>query len=54
MTTFRTRITDLLDRHNILYRVLPLSEPVYTVETAAQKRLMAWKYLQRSTSHPWG
>jgi len=38
MTTLRTRITDLLDRHNIPYRVLPHSEPVYTVEAAAQQR----------------
>jgi Cys-tRNA(Pro)/Cys-tRNA(Cys) deacylase len=38
MTKLRTRITDLLDRHNIPYRVLPHSEPVYTVEAAAQQR----------------
>jgi prolyl-tRNA editing enzyme YbaK/EbsC (Cys-tRNA(Pro) deacylase) len=38
MTTLRTRITDLLDHQNIPYRVLPHSEPVYTVETAAQQR----------------
>ena len=38
MTKLKTRITDLLDRHNIPYRVLPHSEPVYTVEAAAQQR----------------
>lgn len=38
MTKFRTRITDLLDHHNIPYRMLPHSEPVYTVEAAAQQR----------------
>ena len=38
MTELRTRITDLLDRHNIPYRVLPHSEPVYTVEAAARQR----------------
>jgi prolyl-tRNA editing enzyme YbaK/EbsC (Cys-tRNA(Pro) deacylase) len=34
----RTIITDLLDRQGIAYRILPHSEPVFTVETAAQQR----------------
>jgi len=34
----KTKITDLLDAHNIPYRVLPHSEPVFTVETAAAQR----------------
>jgi Cys-tRNA(Pro)/Cys-tRNA(Cys) deacylase len=38
MTVRRTRITDILDAHRVAYRVLPHSEPVYTVETAAQQR----------------
>ena len=38
MTKLQTRITDLLDRHHIPYRVLPHNEPVYTVEAAAQQR----------------
>jgi prolyl-tRNA editing enzyme YbaK/EbsC (Cys-tRNA(Pro) deacylase) len=38
MTKLHTRITELLDRHNIPYSVLPHSEPVYTVEAAAQQR----------------
>ena len=38
MTKSQTRITDLLDLHSIIYRVLPHSEPVYTVEAAARQR----------------
>ena len=38
MTILHTRITDLLDRHSIPYRVLPHSNPVFTVEAAAQQR----------------
>ena len=38
MTKLRSRITDVVDRHTIPYRVLPHSEPVYTVEAAAQQR----------------
>lgn len=38
MTTFRTKITDLLDSHNIPYRLLPHKEPVFTVEAAAAQR----------------
>lgn len=36
--TYRTHVTDLLDAANITYRVLPHSEPVYTVEAAAAQR----------------
>ena len=38
MTKLQTHITDLLDRHNIPYRVLLHSEPAFTVEAAAQQR----------------
>ena len=38
MSVPKTRITDILDAHGITYRVLPHSEPVFTVETAAQQR----------------
>ena len=34
----KTKITDFLDTQNISYRVLPHSEPVFTVETAATQR----------------
>ncbi len=33
-----TRITDLLDQKNISYRLLPHSEPVFTVAAAAAQR----------------
>jgi prolyl-tRNA editing enzyme YbaK/EbsC (Cys-tRNA(Pro) deacylase) len=33
-----TKITQLLDSHSIPYRVLPHSEPVFTVEMAAAQR----------------
>lgn len=36
--TIRTRIIDLLDSLGIAYRVLPHSEPVFTVEAAAAQR----------------
>lgn len=35
---FQTRITRLLDAHCIHYRLLPHSQPVFTVEAAAQQR----------------
>jgi Cys-tRNA(Pro) deacylase len=38
MDIFQTRITDILDKHNIPYRILPHNEPVFTVEAAAQQR----------------
>jgi prolyl-tRNA editing enzyme YbaK/EbsC (Cys-tRNA(Pro) deacylase) len=38
MSGFRTGITDLLDAQGVAYRVLPHSEPVYTVEAAARQR----------------
>ena len=34
----RTRILDILDSHRIAYRLLPHSEPVFTIETAARQR----------------
>ena len=34
----KTKITDLLDAQNITYRLLPHSEPVFTVEAAAAQR----------------
>jgi prolyl-tRNA editing enzyme YbaK/EbsC (Cys-tRNA(Pro) deacylase) len=34
----KTKITDLLDARNIPYRVLPHTEPVFTVEAAAAQR----------------
>jgi len=33
-----TKITRLLDSHDILYRILPHAEPVFTVEMAAAQR----------------
>ena len=36
--TPKTRITDILDARNISYRVLPHSEPAFTVEAAARQR----------------
>jgi len=38
MAAFRTRITDLLDAQGIEYRLLPHSEPVFTVAAAAVQR----------------
>jgi len=38
MSAFQTRITALLDARGIPYRVLPHSEPVYTVEATARQR----------------
>jgi Cys-tRNA(Pro)/Cys-tRNA(Cys) deacylase len=38
MSIPKTKITDILDAHGIAYRVLPHSEPVFTVETAARQR----------------
>ena len=38
MSVPKTRITDILDAHKIAYRVLPHSEPVFTVEAAAKQR----------------
>lgn len=34
----RTKITELLDAHGVAYRVLPHTEPVYTVDAAAAQR----------------
>ena len=38
MSALQTRITTLLDALGIPYRVLPHSEPVFTVEAAAAQR----------------
>lgn len=38
MSAFKTKITDLLDAHNVPYKLLPHSEPVFTVEAAARQR----------------
>ena len=38
MSVPKTKITDTLDAHGITYRVLPHSEPVFTVETAVRQR----------------
>jgi Cys-tRNA(Pro) deacylase len=38
MNTLNTKVTDLLDAHSIPYRLLPHSEPVFTVEAAAAQR----------------
>ena len=38
MSQINTRITALLDSHNVRYKPLPHTEPVYTVEAAAAQR----------------
>lgn len=38
MSVPKTKITNILDAHGIAYRVLPHSEPVFTVEAAAKQR----------------
>jgi Cys-tRNA(Pro) deacylase len=38
MTNLTTRITALLDEQGVAYRLLPHSEPVFTVEAAVQQR----------------
>lgn len=38
MRSLQTKVMDLLDFQGIAYRVLPHTEPVYTVEAAAQQR----------------
>lgn len=38
MSDFQSEVTKLLDQHGVAYRVLPHSEPVYTVEAAARQR----------------
>jgi Cys-tRNA(Pro) deacylase len=38
MANLTTRITALLDEQGVAYRVLPHTEPVFTVEAAAQQR----------------
>jgi len=36
--TLKTRVTRILDAHQVVYRVLPHGEPVFTVEAAARQR----------------
>ncbi len=38
MNTPRTKITNILDEHQVAYRVLLHSEPVFTIEAAAKQR----------------
>ena len=38
MTTIKTKIINILDAHDISYRLLQHSEPVFTVEEAAAQR----------------
>jgi len=38
VNAFKTRITELLDAHNVAYRLLRHSEPVFTVDAAARQR----------------
>jgi Cys-tRNA(Pro)/Cys-tRNA(Cys) deacylase len=38
MSALKTRIIDLLDANGVPYRILPHSEPVFTVEAAAAQR----------------
>jgi Cys-tRNA(Pro)/Cys-tRNA(Cys) deacylase len=44
----RTAVTDLLDQHGIPYRLLPHSEPVFTVATAAAQRGVVKKEMVKS------
>lgn len=53
---FKTKITELLDANHIPYRILPHTEPVFTVETAAAQRgvvkdEMVKSILLRETGH---
>jgi Cys-tRNA(Pro)/Cys-tRNA(Cys) deacylase len=48
MDSINTRITALLDSHNIPYRLLPHSEPVFTVEAAAAQRGVVKKEMVKS------
>jgi Cys-tRNA(Pro)/Cys-tRNA(Cys) deacylase len=34
----RTKVTELLDKHGVPYRLLPHAEPAFTVEAAAEQR----------------
>lgn len=38
MSNFQTNITKLLEQHQVAFRLLPHSEPVFTVETAVSQR----------------
>ena len=48
MTKFRTKVTDLLDKQDIPYRLLPHTEPVYTVEAAAAQRGVVMEEMVKS------
>jgi prolyl-tRNA editing enzyme YbaK/EbsC (Cys-tRNA(Pro) deacylase) len=45
---FTTKITDLLDTHQVEYKILPHSEPVFTVEAAAAQRGVVKKEMVKS------
>ncbi len=38
MSAFKTKVIDLLATNNVVYRLLPHDEPVFTVEAAARQR----------------
>ncbi len=44
----KTKITELLDTHAISYRVLPHTEPVFTVEAAAAQRGVVMEEMVKS------
>lgn len=44
----RTKVIAILDTHKIVYRVLPHSEPVFTVEAAAKQRAVAKQEIVKS------
>jgi Cys-tRNA(Pro) deacylase len=44
----RTKITEILDAYNITYRILPHSEPVFTVESAAKQRGVVMEEMVKS------
>jgi prolyl-tRNA editing enzyme YbaK/EbsC (Cys-tRNA(Pro) deacylase) len=46
---FQTKITQLLDAHQIAYRLLPHSQPVFTVDAAAQQRGVIKEEIQAVT-----
>ncbi len=48
MSAIKTKITDFLDSLGIAYRVLPHTEPVFTVEAAAAQRGVAKEEMVKS------
>lgn len=48
MKKFSTKITNLLDENEIPYRLLPHTEPVFTVESAAAQRGVIKKEMVKS------